>query len=250
MRRIHLLTRKEDIIPRRLNTCTVVVIDSLLATSTISLLLEEGSSFIIPASSLNEAFELQEQFKDQDPFLTGERQGYDIDGFYRPDPLELMQLHVKNKPIILTTTNGTVALNNCREAKKVYTSSIVNYQSIAAHINHTNSNDTLLIVCAGNHGRFSIEDFITAGALIYCMNDYDERDQWELSDGARTALMLYERLSIEEVKQLFLDSETGKLLYHLGYDKSLDYVSSQPRINNVPLFQNGVIRLITSSKAI
>ena len=48
MTKIHVLTQKEAIDPLKIKNCVVVVFDVLLATTTITTLLQHGAKKIIP----------------------------------------------------------------------------------------------------------------------------------------------------------------------------------------------------------
>ena len=58
MRKIHVLTRKEEINPTKIVDCTAVIIDVLLATTTIATTLSHGAKEVIPVMDQLEAHEI------------------------------------------------------------------------------------------------------------------------------------------------------------------------------------------------
>ncbi|MFB4165578.1 2-phosphosulfolactate phosphatase [Alteribacillus sp. JSM 102045] len=210
---VHLLTRKEEIIPEKTYGLTVVVIDTLLATSTIAMLLNKGAKSVIPAKSKKEAIQEAESRRNNSFILAGEHLGFEIEGFEKPDPLHLVQKDITDKDIILLTTNGTVALNESSNGKNVYAVSPFTAAAAAAAINDYHRDDSLLIVCSGNHGRFSIEDFLTADHLLTCLTSKD----WDLSDGSKAALTLYENASPSLRHTIYNESETALFLNKINF---------------------------------
>ena len=99
----------------------VVVIDMLRATSVITTALANGAKKIIPILTVEEAFKVKEELEGSniDSLLGGERRALKIDGFdFTNSPLEYTSDKVKDKSIILSTTNGTRAINLSLKAKK------------------------------------------------------------------------------------------------------------------------------------
>ncbi|WLR52638.1 2-phosphosulfolactate phosphatase [Bacillus tianshenii] len=235
MQKIHVLMRKEEIDPTKLCNCAVIVIDSLLATSTICMLLQHGAKSVLPVSSPQHALTKAETLKEESYILAGEKYGYDLAGFRRPDPLQLIKLGLDDKQVILSTTNGTVALNNCANAHTVYTASILNTKAVAKEITRLHSKRSVLIVCAGNHGRFSMEDFLTAGSLLQHLSMSPQWEEWELSDGSQAALTMFEETSPAKKERLFLTSETGLFLTEVGYEWTLRYLVEGHQYNIAPI---------------
>ena len=99
---------------------TAVVIDVLRATSVITTALENGAREVIPVKTVEEA---QSLFVASDAATTlrgGERNALKIDGFELGNsPLEYKKKSVEDKTLILTTTNGSKAINNVNGADGV-----------------------------------------------------------------------------------------------------------------------------------
>ena len=82
----------------------VVVIDVLRATSVIVTALNNGCKEVIPVLTVEEAFKLKNKYKEC--VLGGERRAVKIEGFdLSNSPLEYTEKVVKDKTLILSTTN-------------------------------------------------------------------------------------------------------------------------------------------------
>lgn len=138
----------------------VIIIDVLRATSTICSAFQNEVKAVIPVATVEEAFAFQKQ-----GFLVGgERNGEIIDGFdFGNSPFSFLQLNAKGKEIVLTTTNGTKALNIAKDAEQVVIGSFLNLGILCSWLISQNKN--VLCLCSGWHGRFNLEDSICAGAI-------------------------------------------------------------------------------------
>src|SRR4051812_27474756 len=115
MRKIHVITQKELINPQKLENCTAVVIDVLLATSTIAYAFEKDCKYVIPVKDSETALSYVRTCTD--PYLLfGENKGQEIQGFSYPDPTTFDD-QIKEKVLIFCSTNGTVAINKGKKAK-------------------------------------------------------------------------------------------------------------------------------------
>lgn len=186
MGKIEVIFKKEDIHPEKLAGKTAVVFDVLFATSTMTAAIADGALSVLPVYSPEEAGKTAEAF--DEPFLlAGEDQGRTIDGFHPPLRNQLKEL-VAGKHLILTTTNGTVALHKAQQAAHLYASSLLNNPATARHLNESHSGETIVIICSGSSGLYTMEDFYGAGSLVHYMQ---QNGNWELSDGALTSLHFY-----------------------------------------------------------
>ena len=139
----------------------VIVIDILRATTTMIVALENGAKNIIPVENLNDALSLR-----QDNFLiAGERNGVKVDGFdLGNSPQDFTPNIVANKTIVLSTTNGTRAIQASYGAKEIYAASFRNLDAMANYL--INQQNDVILFCAGWKDKVNLEDTIFAGALI------------------------------------------------------------------------------------
>ncbi len=140
----------------------VIVIDTLRAGTTIAKALSNGASAVYPAGSVEEAVNLKKKI----PFslLAGERKSFKIDGFdLGNSPLEFNEKVVKGKNMILTTSNGTQAVNKFKAYGPLVSMALSNVKSVAEF---SKSCENVLVVCSGSHSEVALEDLYTAGKYI------------------------------------------------------------------------------------
>jgi 2-phosphosulfolactate phosphatase len=194
-----------------LSGVTAVVFDVLRATSSIITGLASGAEAIIPVRTVEEARELKS--KDPDLLLAGERGGLPPEGFdLGNSPQEFEQ--IKGRRVVMTTTNGTLAIEAMKLASRVLIGSLLNIDALADHLfRHRPKN--LLLVCAGTGEEFSLEDAIGAGALVARLPD-----DLGLSDPAIFVRSLYERVG-DDVLEWLRQTKNGKALQNLGKDSDI-----------------------------
>ena len=140
----------------------VVVIDFLRATSAICSAFENGVKSVIPVSTIDEAKTYQKK-----GFLVGaERKGEIVEGFdFGNSPYSYMEPELKNKEVVLSTTNGTKAINMAKGADEVLIGSLNNLDAICTYLLSQNKN--VLCLCSGWQDKFNLEDTICAGAIAH-----------------------------------------------------------------------------------
>ena len=189
-----------------LDGVTAIVFDVLRATSSIVTGLAHEVTKVIPVSTIEEALALKE--KDPSVILAGERGGLPIEGFdIGNSPSEFTDL--AGRTVVMTTTNGTLAIKSVSHASRVYVGALVNLDALADVIFRTRPK-RLLLVCAGTGDEFSLEDAIGAGALIARLPDDSG-----LSDAAIMARSLYERVG-DDMLEWFRHTRNGKALLKIG----------------------------------
>ena len=138
-----------------LKGCTAIVLDILRATSVMTTALANGASRIITCTSVDQAFQLSEQSSDK-PLLCGERGGLPIEGFdLSNSPREYSADVVEGKTLVMTTTNGTKALQSVESAENVIAGSLLNLNAV---VDYASTRDDVLVVCAGTNGMVTGED--------------------------------------------------------------------------------------------
>jgi 2-phosphosulfolactate phosphatase len=146
-----------------------VVIDVLRASTTIVTALAHGAAGVRPVLTVEVARALAASFG-SGVLLGGERGGLRIDGFdLGNSPLEYSRARVAGRRIVITTTNGTAAVDACTDASEVLIGAIVNRAAAAARarelaVAHGTSN--IHLVCAGTDGEVTEEDRLAAGAIL------------------------------------------------------------------------------------
>lgn len=189
-----------------LNGVTAVVFDVLRATSCIITGLAHGVEAILPVHTIEEA----KMRKANDPslLLAGERGGLPIETFdLGNSPGEFESLN--GRRVVMTTTNGTVAIQSVKHASNVLIGSLLNIDALADFLAGFRAND-LLLVCAGTVDDFSLEDAIGAGALVARLSVKDG-----LADSAILVQSLYERVG-NNVEAWLCQTKNGRALQKIG----------------------------------
>jgi 2-phosphosulfolactate phosphatase len=148
------------------DTTIAVVVDVLRATTSIHCALTAGANTVHPVESVAQARMMKADLPDA--LLCGERNGMPPSGFdLGNSPADFAVARLEGKDIILTTTNGTLAVSHASPAQEVVAATMLNVISVADHIlRHSEKCYDVSIICAGTDGRFSIEDFYCAGAIV------------------------------------------------------------------------------------
>ena len=212
-----------------------VVMDVLRATSTITTALANGCTGVYPVLSPDEGHELAASLVPGSYVLGGERGGLKIEGFdLGNSPREYTPERISGKALIMTTTNGTLAIRNCRGSYRVYVSSLLNAPSVArAAARHGRD---VVLVCSGTHGIFSLEDAYCAGMVA----DELQAGGARLSDLAEACRIIFQGYSSSPLDLLHL-AEHGRELIPLGFSGDLEYCARAGSTNVVPVFLDGKI---------
>ncbi|MFS0862241.1 2-phosphosulfolactate phosphatase [Fredinandcohnia sp. 179-A 10B2 NHS] len=233
MRKINVITQKELVDTELLRNCTAVVIDVLLATSTIVSLLENNYEPVYAVKDASTALELAR--RQEQALLLGEWNGEKIEGFEYPDPTLFLQVEEKT-PAIICSTNGTIAIEKAKYAKCLYISSLVNGHRVAELIKQQEDESSIVLICSGNAGRFSIEDFVGAGHIV---DHLTQKQDYLLSDSAKLAKGTFQVAKSTQFKDLH-SSETACLLKSTGFQHTTNWVLEHfEAYNTVPFYKNG-----------
>lgn len=225
MNKVHLLFKKEEIDKDKMTGKIAVIFDVLLATSTIVSGLFHGAKEVVPVIDQDAAKKEARGRNINDYILVGEYEGKTIDGFLDPIPLYLKK-HIQDKTMILSTTNGTVAIKRSANAKKQYICSLLNGKATALDVNETLENESIIIICSGSSNHFCMEDFYGAGYFLSCLVN-ENGGEYNLSDAALAALHFYRNADMQALKILQL-SRVGQQLS--DYEEEIRFVASKGTI--------------------
>lgn len=244
MPKLHLLFKKEELNEEKVSENKIaVVFDILLATSTITSCLYYGATEVIPVLNGEEAKQRAREFSDGSYLLVGEFEGKTIDGFLDPNPLRLKHA-VSGKKVILSTTNGTVAIRKAAGAKKVFVGSILNGEAVASHVRKAVHDETLLLICSGSSSEFCLEDLFGAGYFLNCFLNGETTDVWELTDSALAALRFYRGVA-EQGEDVLQASRVGRMLMKYGFEDELRFVAERGALPIVPTLDGERIVALT-----
>jgi len=215
-----------------------VVIDVFRATSTMVTALANGCQALIPVLTTEEAIE--RRINEPGSLLGGERKALRIEGFdLGNSPFDYTPEKVGGKKIIMTTTNGTRAIQAVAAARRVWVASFLNAESIVhavfRYMEIHKDIKGLVIICAGSEDRFDIPDTLCAGMLIETLGQ-----EITTNDLGRAAQMLY-NIAKADLLRILKQTEHGQLLLSLGFERDVVYCSTANILPIVPILENGEI---------
>ena len=162
--RIDVVPTADGVVAARLAGATALVIDVLRASTTIVTALGNGAAYVVPVQTVEDA-RARKVALGAGTILAGERNSDPPEGFdLGNSPLEFTPDRVRDRPIVLTTSNGTRALTAARGAAAVGVAALVNAGATAAWAS-AQGRDVVLI-CSGELGASSLEDEACAGVLV------------------------------------------------------------------------------------
>lgn len=213
----------------------VVIIDVLRATSAIVAGMAHGVKSIIPVSSLEEAFE----YKRKGYIVAAERGGMVVEGFsFGNSPYAFMDPTLKGKTIVLSTTNGTRAINT-PENKEVIIASLINAQAVSDYLKDQNKN--VLLLASGWRDKFNLEDTICAGAIcddLVASGLYSSEE-----DSSIAAKYLYQSASVNYFGFLKSSSHRRRLK-KLNLNEDIKFCLTPNQFNIVPILNGKEIVLL------
>jgi 2-phosphosulfolactate phosphatase len=168
--------------------------------------------------------------------LAGEIDAVTLPGFAHPTPLALLRENVRDRTVIYSTTNGTVALHKSASALHVYAAALLNAKAVVAHVNATHPERTVLIVCSGSADNFNLEDFYAAGHLVSLFErEYPGHD---FSDAAVAARLL----AASHGSECLRSARVGRMMHERGWVEEVDYAAQSDVFDVVPKFADGRLR--------
>ena len=217
---------------------TVVVIDVLRSTSSMVEALVNGAQGVYPAASTEEAIKLASSLGRDDTILCGEARGLMIEGFdLGNSPLEFSSENVAGKRLVMSTTNGTRAFFLVGDAVTVLACSFMNLSAVGVAAMES---DSIVVVCAGMGGLFSLDDAVCAGALVQRIRAAAEVDV-ELNDAAMGAVEM--ALTFRVNPDFLALTSAGQRLVDIGLREDLEICAEIDRYSVVPEMDDRVIQL-------
>jgi 2-phosphosulfolactate phosphatase len=216
-----------------LTNAVVVIIDVFRATSTIAAALYNGAKCIIPVDDVAKAIAISKKI---DGIAAGERDGKLAEGLsYGNSPLEYHKGFIKDRALVLTTTNGTKLLQMALDhnAQTIITGSFPNLSAVCKFLVDQNKN--VVLGCAGWKDRFNLEDSLFAGAVIEKV-----KENFTIHcDSSLSASLLY-----NQHKDNLLDFSPQLTHYHrlverFGLIEDIKFCLTPDIANVLPLYEDG-----------
>lgn len=215
----------------------VIVIDIFRATSVITTAISNGCKEIIPVLTVEEAINLRDSYVDKNYLLGGERHAKKIPGFdLSNSPLEYTEDVVKDRNIILTTTNGTKALTRSIGAYKILIGCLLNASAIAREA--IKYNKDIVIVNSGTNGQFSIDDFICTGFILNEMKKLT--DCLEMTDICMAAYLTYK--SNKNISEYIKNARHYKVMMKLNLQNDVKFCLRPNKFDITPEYCKGSIK--------
>jgi 2-phosphosulfolactate phosphatase len=229
---------------KELEGSVVAVIDVLRATSTICQALASGAREVVPFVEIDEALAAANKAGRNNVILGGERKGRRIDGFdLGNSPAEYSASTIQGRPVFITTTNGTRALQHARFAESVVVASFLNLSAVVASLQNEAK---INILCAGTDRSETSEDILLAGAIVFELVS-EMPGIWTTNEKANAARNEWQKIvaASESTGKTFHELITGSLNASTGgrncievgngsdvpYCAQLDLLSLVPRLN-------------------
>ncbi|MFM8431780.1 MAG: 2-phosphosulfolactate phosphatase [Bacteroidota bacterium] len=219
------------------NENIVVIIDIFRATSAICTAFEWGAEKVIPVASVDEAREWKSK-----GYLTGaERDAIQLDGFdFGNSPFHYMDERIKGKTLVITTTNGTQAIEVSKNAYRVVIGSFLNIDSLCSWLVKQEKN--ILLLCSGWKNKFNLEDALFAGAVTEEI--IRRSDEYRHGDGCLALKYLYQMAQADPIKFLNYSSHKDRLA-RLNLKKDIKYCLTPNQTTVIPVLEGGaLVRLV------
>jgi 2-phosphosulfolactate phosphatase len=196
-----------------------IVIDAMRATTTLAVMFEAGARRVLAAQTLEQALEAARKVPGR--MLCGERHMKTPAGFdYGNSPAQFARLDLKERELILTTSNGTRALFACPEQSTRLAGSFYNAQAVTGYALDlaAQQRSNIAIVCAAEYGYFALEDSTSAGYMALELQR--QYSGLHCPDNVQAAITLYESYPparLLECAQSARDLKAG------GQERDLDF---------------------------
>jgi 2-phosphosulfolactate phosphatase len=161
--------------------------------------------------------------------LAAERDGAVVAGFdFGNSPFSYTADKVDGKTIVLTTTNGTHALQLSIKAKKIVIGAFLNLTALCNWLKEQDSH--LLLVCAGWKNKFNLEDTLFAGAVVSQL----QGEGYKLDDAGIAAFDLFEA-GKNNLGEYLKKTSHSERLKELGIEKDIAFCLNVDITTAIPI---------------
>jgi 2-phosphosulfolactate phosphatase len=212
-----------------LQNSIVVAIDIFRATSSICYGIANGAEAIIPVATVEACL----AFEKDGYLLAAERDGKVVEGFdFGNSPFAYAADKVKGKTIVLTTTNGTHAIDESKKtAYQVIIGSFLNLDAVCNYLK-TQDKDVFLL-CAGWKNKFNLEDTLFAGAVVHQL----KADNYFLDDSSIASEDLYQQAK-SDLQAYTAKTSHSERLIKLGIAEDIKFCLNLNLTETVPVLVN------------
>ncbi len=212
----------------------VVVIDVLRATSAICAAMDSGVEKIIPVATVDEA---REYIGKPNHIVAAERNGEIVEGFeYGNSPFNYLEKDLSGKTLVLSTTNGTKAIEIAKDSNTLVIASLLNLDVISEWL--IAQKRSTLMLCSGWKDKMNLEDTICAGAIADKMLAHPEFQSFEDSTIVSKYLC---RSAIDGYMGLLKSSSHRRRLQKLKMNADIKYCLSPNQSKSIPILVDGAL---------
>ncbi len=233
MPKLHVLLKREELDPARLQGKVIIVLDILFATTTIVHAFAQGARRVHPVRNREDGLRVAKGISAC--VLAGEYLAQSIEGFAPATPMALAGVGLDGSEIVYCTTNGTQALVAVAHAAHVYVGSMLNGKALVEHVRAQHVEASVLIICSGSMDRFNLEDFHGAGHLVA---HFTQRGDYTMTDAALAALYTYRGC---DTRTALGTSRVGQLMLAHGLGVEVDCASHHDTLDVVPTLVDGCL---------
>jgi len=199
-----------------------------------------GARTIFPVASIEEAIRLANTLGRDGVLLCGERRRLTIEGFdLGNSPGDFTAERVGGKFVVMSTTNGTLALMAAASGERVIVGAWTNFQAVVDDLVRTGADPVFL--CAGRDRVFGLEDAVCAGQMAAALMKALPETEWELNDGAVAALALAEEFP--DPAALFPHTTAGRAIVDAGLGEDLEWCARTDLRDVLPVLEGRQIVL-------
>lgn len=240
--KLDVLLTPAELLPSEIVGRTVVVLDVLRASTTIVEALAAGARTLFPVATIEEAIGLAKTLGRDEVLLAGERKALPIEGFdLGNSPREFTAETVGGKMVVMSTTNGTIAITAAAGAGRVVVGAWLNFQAVVDDLVRSGGEPVLL--CAGRSNTFGLEDVVCAGHIAAAVMKALPDVAWEMNDGAVAAVALGKEFP--DPMKLFPLTHAGRGLVEAGLGDDLPYCAQTDLRDVLPVLEGRQIVLAT-----
>lgn len=209
-----------------------VVIDVLRATSAICTAVNNTTK-ILPVSTLEEA----RSYQKKGYLAAAERGGQIVEGFeIGNSPFAFMDPDLRDTTVVLTTTNGTKAINMAKDMDIVVIGALNNLDVLCQWLIEQEE-DTLLLG-SGWKDKFNLEDTICAGAIA---DQLIKSGKFKAEEDSTIAAKYISRSARDNIFGFLKASSHRRRLRNLDLNEDVKYCLTPNNLDCIPILKNGVI---------
>jgi 2-phosphosulfolactate phosphatase len=239
--RIEVVQTVEEIRQEQITGRTVVVIDVLKAASTIVAALKFGFASVLPVETIGQA----QALRSQDIVCAGERHGKKITEFeYGNSPTAFRTTQQANRQLVLTTTDGTIAISKAARAAHVLIGCFLNAEACIQEAIKRQLDITLY--CAGTRQEFALEDGLAAGLMVHHARKL--LPAIKICDLGKALEASYLHLG-KLLPNLLLETATGKRLAGQHGEEDVLYCGRLNEFDIVPVLTNKCLINVINTKS-